>query len=319
MQNPYIAGDTLDDLLRHVIEAVLSHGLEITPSRGAAKELNGVLLELRDPTARLSRTETKGKPFSCLGEFLWYMAGTNELPFIGYYLRDYKKYADGNYIYGGYGPRLFDWKGVDQVHRIIDILKTKPDSRQAVIQLFDAIDLSEEHKDIPCTCTLQFTIRNGSLNLFTYMRSNDVMIGLPHDFFSFTMLQEVVARYLSVQLGTYKHAVGSLHIYNYSLNNAKQYLEEGWQTTSPMPLMPTGNPSAGLQALLQAEHKIRNGEPYSTADLLGFDPYWADLVRLLLIYRSSMNRAPDEIVELRDAMSSPYYNAFINHRIGRLQ
>ena len=92
---------------------------------------------------------------------------TRELQFIEYYIEQYKQYADGDQVYGGYGPRLFDWKNVNQLDNVIALLRRKPDSRQAVVQLFDAVDLVEEHKDIPCTCTLQFMIREDSLHMLT--------------------------------------------------------------------------------------------------------------------------------------------------------
>src|SRR5690606_18825384 len=135
-------------------------------------------------------------------ELLWYLSGSNKLDFICYYLRHYKKFSDdGKTIHGGYGPRLFDLRGNNQIENIISLLRRKRDSRQAVIQLFDANDLAEEHKDIPCTCTLQFLVRQDRLHLVTSMRSNDAFWGLPHDIFSFTMLQEIMARSLDLEIG----------------------------------------------------------------------------------------------------------------------
>src|SRR5450759_4353018 len=119
--------------------------------------------------------------------------------------------------------------GIRQIDNVINLLKKKSESRQAVIQLFDASDIVEVHKDIPCTCTLQFLIRQRRLNMITNMRSNDAFLGLPHDIFAFTMLQEIIARTLGVEMGTYKHAVGSLHLYDKNRNSAQQFLDEGWQ------------------------------------------------------------------------------------------
>src|SRR5260370_41602278 len=109
----YISGPTLDDLIIDVIKSLLSKGEPTNPSQGPCKELRGVLLELTNPRARISRTETRGKPFSCLGELCWYLAQNNELEFIKYYIRQYEESADGAFVVGGYGPRLFDWKEVD--------------------------------------------------------------------------------------------------------------------------------------------------------------------------------------------------------------
>jgi thymidylate synthase len=211
----YMTAETLDDLLVRVYTKLLNSKNRIAPGKGQATELNGVLLQIKNPRARLSRTEQKGTFFSCLGELLWYLAGSNELAFIQHYIADYEKYSDdGKTIFGAYGPRLFAMRNVNQIDNVITRLRRAGGhSRRAVIQLFNAEDLVDEHEDIPCTCTLQFMVRDKRLHLFTNMRSNDAYLGLPHDVFAFTMVQELIARSIGVSLGTYKHAVGSLHLY----------------------------------------------------------------------------------------------------------
>src|SRR5260370_23780117 len=231
MADSYLSGETLDDLMRSVFEEILAHGDRIYPTKGEAAELTSVLLDLTCPRARLSRTETRGKPYSCLGELCWYLAKTNDLGFIFYYVPAYKEFADDNEIFGGYGPRLFNWRGLDQVANITSLLKKNPFARKAVIQLFDAHDIVGKHEDVPCTCTLQFMIRQDKLHMFTNMRSNDALWGLPHDVFCFTMLQEIVAKPLSVQIGSYKHAAVSLHLCERSIKTSPSFLDEGWQTT----------------------------------------------------------------------------------------
>ena len=321
MVKPYFSGESLDDIMRCVLEHILKEGQEIHPSKGPAYELSGVLLELTNPLARISRTETKGKPFSCLGELFWYLAQTKDLSFISYYLPAYKAYADGQEIYGGYGPRLFDWHGINQFANAIEMLRRKPDSRQAVIQLFDARDIIEPHKDIPCTCTLQFLVRGRQLHMLTYMRSNDSFVGMPHDIFCFTMLQEIIARTLSFELGQYKHMVGSLHLYHESVRNAQQFLDEGWQsTTVVMEPMPPGDPWPAIKLVLSAEHAIRTDPETDPGTLLrGLDSYWADLVRLLLIFRASKSRDHERIKELRGGMSSSIFHPFIDGRMKELR
>jgi thymidylate synthase len=73
--------------MHDVIEAILSRGEQIYPTKGGpngAFEIAGVLLEISNPRARLSRTETRGRIFSALGELLWYLSGSNEVDFIAY-------------------------------------------------------------------------------------------------------------------------------------------------------------------------------------------------------------------------------------------
>ncbi len=138
-RNPFAAA-TLDDVMRRVIEELLSHGEPIQSSKGPNRELTGVLLELTNPRSRLSRTETRGKPFSCLGELCWYLEKSDDVDFISYYLSRYRDLAEGSSLWGAYGPRLFGGD-IDQVANVIDLLRRKPGSRQAVIQLFNASDI----------------------------------------------------------------------------------------------------------------------------------------------------------------------------------
>ncbi len=320
MTATYFSGKTLDDVMRSAVEAIQAQGDDITPSKGAATELRGVLLEITDPRARLSRTETRGRLYSALGELCWYLAKTNDLGFIKYYIPTYSQSADGNEIFGGYGPRLFSWKGLNQVDNITGILKKKPHSRQAVIQVFEASDIVGEHHDVPCTCTLQFMNRQDKLHLFVNMRSNDVHWGLPHDVFCFTMLQEIVARSLSIELGCYKHAVGSLHLYAQHGGAARRFLREGWQTTAPlMPAMPVGDPWPSIAVLTEAESAIRLRAAFEMGRLGNLDPYWVDLIRLLQVFRAYKDRNVETVRAVRGTISSVVYLLFIDRLVRKLE
>lgn len=308
----YISAPTLDDLLMRVYKKLLSSKNRVNPTRGSIIEEIGALLEIKNPRARLSRTESRGKIFSCLGEFLWYLSGTNTLEFIRYYIPRYESDSeDGKTIFGGYGPRLLNKQGQNQINNVVSILREKPNSRRAVIQLFDSDDLASTHLEIPCTCTLQFMIRKNRLYMFTHMRSNDVFLGLPHDVFCFTMLQEIIARTLSIELGTYKHFVGSLHLYEKNITDVGMYLDEGWQSSNiSMPAMPVSDPWPSVKALLKAESDIR-GNRKIDLDKLGLDSYWADLIKLLQIFWHYKNREVREIDLIKENMSSQIYRTYI--------
>lgn len=310
----HLSAGTLDDLLLKTYKKILQSGERVKASKGWNAELSGVLLELKNPVARLSRTETKGTVFSCLGETLWYLAKSNELDFIDYYLSGYEKFSDDKKtVHGAYGPRLFNMRGrVDQVDNIIKLLRKKPSSRQAVVQLFNAEDLLKDYNDVPCTCTIQFLIRKGQLHVVTHMRSNDAFLGLPHDVFAFTFLQELFARTLRIKLGTYKHAVGSLHLYDNDLTKARRFIDEGWQARISMPEMPVGDPWPNISKLLIAEEEIRKGRSLSLAKL-GLSAYWADLARLLRIF--ALTKAKKPIGTSLREMTTTVYNAYVKKRI----
>ena len=312
----HIAADTLDDLLREVFEKILASGVRVsTSSKGSNREIAGALLEITNPLARLSQTEMRSTAFSCLGETLWYLASSGNLDFIEYYIPHYRKYAekDGS-IWGAYGPRLFRMRQhINQLDSVIALLRKKPETRQAVIQLFDAEDILEARNDIPCTCTMQLLLRDGQLHMITNMRSNDAYLGLPHDIFAFTFLQEIIARTLDAELGNYKHVAGSLHIYDKNEDDARKYIGEAWQEKILMPPMPKGTPWPSIEQIINIEAEIRDGREVDVA-LLAIHDYWKDLVRLLLIYARTKKR--EDIGELRKQMTSRVFDIYIEKRLG---
>ncbi len=246
--------ETLDALLQ-LYPRLLSRENNVSATRGDNVEILGVLIEIERARARLSRSETRGKPFSSLGELLWYLTGDNRLEFIRAYIPVYADESedDGISVYGGYGPRLFHQRGCDQVRNVIALLRKRPTSRRAVIQIFNAEDIDAEHKEVPCTTTLQFLVRDELVQLIATMRSNDAYLGLPHDVSCFTMLQEIVARSLDREIGTYLHFVGSMHLYDKNRASARSLVEERFQSRIEMPPMPPGDPWPTIDSVLAAE------------------------------------------------------------------
>jgi thymidylate synthase len=317
----YFQADTLDDLLYDVLKDLLGRSFDVKPTRGVSSELIAASLKLLNPRARLSRTETKGTLFSGLGELLWYMSRKNELAFIKHYISKYElESEDDQSVYGGYGPRLFNHRtNINQVANVIDLLNKNESTRRAVIQLLDAEDIIGHHKEIPCTCALQFFIRNKNLHMFTMMRSNDAFLGLPHDIFAFTMLQEIIARALNIEVGTYYHAVGSLHLYKNHKEKAKAYLSEGFQsTTICMPEMPKGNPFPAIDILLKEEAEIRVKSKINSLSY-NIDPYWLDLIRLLQIHSLFKQEKTTEIENLKNDLTATVYTIFVDEKISQLK
>lgn len=319
----YLKAATLDDLLAKVFEKLLKSKVRLRATKGDNVEISGVVLELTQPRARLSRTEVKGTIFSCLGEFLWYVSCSNSSEQMEYYLSRYREFAeeDGT-IWGAYGPRIFGGER-SQYEIVLQTLRDKPTSRQAVIQLFDRQDIEAAHKDVPCTCTLQFLQREGVLNLVVHMRSNDAYWGLPHDVFAFTMIQEIVANELGYKMGSYKHLVGSLHLYDSSREDVASFLEEGVQPTSAMPSMSHGRQWPDINVVFAQEAQLRSRGPEGVDGALeaasSLSPFWADMVRLLAIYALTKGSQGEperlrQVVRLQNEMSSPYYRTYIRRR-----
>lgn len=279
----YAEADSLDDLLHLAYEFVLDHGHEVESTKGHSIETIGATLVLNNPRNRISRTESRYKYVTPLAELCWYLGGTNDASRITPYIELYENFVEDGVIYGGYGPRLFGEGDNAQVRNAIAALRKQSSSRRVVIQLLEKQDmLPPRRHDIPCTCTIQFLIRGDKLHTVVSMRSNDAWFGLVHDVFAFTMLQELVARDLGVELGTYTHFAASLHLYDDHVQKAREFLDEGYQSTlDPMDAMPIGSPWAAVMQLLGAESAARTNSGSGDIEL-PVDPYWADLARILI-------------------------------------
>ncbi|MHA6312377.1 thymidylate synthase [Pantoea sp. S-LA4] len=305
--------DCIDDLLKEVHAAIIKDGSRIKASKGDTIEILGASLVLTDPVKRVSRTESRSKIISCMGEFLWYLTGDNKLSFIERYISIYKEFAeDDGTIRGGYGPRIFSMHNIhNQLENIITQLSHKKTSRRALLQLFDASDLAlesndyKEYKDIPCTISLQFLIRDEKLNLFVNMRSNDAFKGLTHDIFAFTMIQEFIAKILNCGLGQYYHYVSSMHLYVDDLPRVSALQREGFMSTeSIMGEMPAIDSLDLRFKILKVEESLRN-DKFFNIDHSELNDYWKDLMRLIKInylFRGddSLQEAHDEIAKLKN-------------------
>lgn len=122
---------------------------------------------------------------------------------------------DNGEFHGAYGRRLAVG---DQLARQVAKLRRDPETRQAVVTIWNPIMDNEPKRDIPCTVTIGFRriplpLGGDRLDTHVTMRSNDVFTGVPYDWFQFGQLQLTVARSLNVMPGRYVHTAWSLHLY----------------------------------------------------------------------------------------------------------
>jgi thymidylate synthase len=230
----------------------------------------GFSARIENPRDRLvTMPGRKWDLFYALGEFLWYVSGSNDLSMISHYAPSYTKFSDdGKTLYGAYGTRMFSFSDVDRgifanetpYESVIRKLKSDPDSRQAILLLWNNEDMNiKKTSDLPCTVYLQFFIRDGKLNLITNMRSNDVWLGATNDIFCFTMLQEMVASELGIELGFYQHNAGSLHVYQNVIEKFSDPSEIQLVPSTPTKPMPKLREEIG--DLIEYEQTLRQTLP----------------------------------------------------------
>ena len=303
------------------------------PRGFSSSERLGVSFTITDAVQRhVALPARRANLIFCFAEALWYLAGTNDLSFISYYAPGMTKYsADGRTLQGtAYGPRIFNYPRValDQWAGIRTVLREDPDSKRAVIQIFDPVELRESNNiDVACTLALQFLIRDGALCTVGFMRANDAFRGMVSDIFSFTMLQELMARQLGVPVGTYHHQVGSMHVYDSDSEWASKVLAEATGRPAgtvemPFPAMPDGDNWPYVRAVLGWERALRLGEAELSADqlrTLDLPDYWRHVVALFELQRriTRLGKRPcPDVVQLlpevlRDSVTARWPHLFV--------
>ena len=149
-------------------------------------------------------------------EWQWYLSGDpsidklgkiyGKIPPIWERMADAKREVRSNYGW--------QWNREDQLDQVIQKLKDKPDTRHAVVSIYDGKEIDRYRYDTPCTYAVQFTIIDDKLNMSVYMRSNDLWYGFCNDQYCFSMLQKLVAERLNIDVGWYYHHAHNMHIYN---------------------------------------------------------------------------------------------------------
>jgi thymidylate synthase len=206
----HIVTETPSEALELATQYVLQNGDVISPRGMNTRELLNVTIEVEKPWNIPVNMENR--------KFNHKIGAREALQLVGQVTDPeamidaasvFESFTDSGILHGSYGPRLHG-----NLSKLVDQLKKDNSSRQAVLTIFDSNkDLNADVRDVPCTLSLQYFIRDDKLVARTNMRSNDVFLGLPYDFTQFIALQGAIAKAMDVEMGRYVHSVGSMHIY----------------------------------------------------------------------------------------------------------
>ena len=149
-------------------------------------------------------------------EWQWYLSGDRNIKKLGKIYGKipeiWKRMADDSgRVNSNYG---YQWNREEQLSKVISMLKANPNTRQATISIYDGKEINKYANDTPCTYAVQFTILHGRLDMCVTMRSNDLWYGFCNDQYCFSKLQELVAKEINMDIGSYYHFAHNLHIYN---------------------------------------------------------------------------------------------------------
>ncbi len=109
-----------------------------------------------------------------------------------------------------YGERY-----AQSLESIIRELTVHPESRQLFLSVWNpSIDSRKLGKRrVPCSLGYWFALRGGRLNITYLQRSADLATHLQNDQYLSHRLQAYIANLLSLEIGTFTHWIGSLHVY----------------------------------------------------------------------------------------------------------
>ncbi|MBU0628214.1 MAG: thymidylate synthase [Nanoarchaeota archaeon] len=128
-------------------------------------------------------------------------------------------------------------QGVDQVKRVVELLKTNPDDRQMIVLAWNPLDVD---KVIPpfCHYGFQVTVLDGKLNLMWNQRSVDVALGLPFNIASYGLLLHLLAKETGFKEGKLVGFLGDTHIYSNHVDGLKEQFS---RVPKKLPTVKTNN------------------------------------------------------------------------------
>lgn len=227
------------DALIKLAYSVMRNGQTVAVKGQKLVELSPTILSIGKPLNCLPLlSERKNNPFSSIAETIWVLSGRTDTKWLSYYVPQAVEWSDDGVNWrAGYGGRirnLHHTTRVDQIKHVFDVLSKDISSRQAVIGIYNTEDDSPAvawSKDIPCTLSIQFLVRNGIMETFCCMRSNDVMWGFSGiNIIEWALLSSMLSTNLGVKQGRYFHFTGSMHIYEHHWEMASaissKYVEE---------------------------------------------------------------------------------------------
>ena len=225
------------DLMRHVLE----HGVKKEDRTGTGTiSVFGYQMRLNLEEGFPLLTTKKLHTKSIIHELLWFLQGDTNIK----YLKDngvsiWDEWADANGNLGPvYGHQWRSWptkdgKTIDQITKVVEMIKKTPDSRRLIVSAWNVADI-DNMKLPPCHAFFQFYVANGKLSCQLYQRSADIFLGVPFNIASYALLTMMMAQVCGLKAGEFVHTFGDAHLYSNHIEQAKLQLSRDCR---PLPTM----------------------------------------------------------------------------------
>ncbi|MBR9861336.1 thymidylate synthase [bacterium] len=251
-----------EDFLKHVFE----NGADKSDRTGTGtRSVFGGQLRF-DLSESFPLITTKKVHFkSLVYELLWFLKGDTNIKYLkDHGVRIWDEWADENGDLGPvYGKQWRSWEtpsgeSIDQIQRVLDLLRSNPDSRRILVNAWNVGEL-DAMALTPCHCLFQFYVADGKLSCQLYQRSADLFLGVPFNIASYALLTLMIAQDVGLKPGEFIHSFGDAHIYN---NHFEQVQEQLSRESRPYP-----------QIKLNPEVRSVFDFEYEDIELLNYDPH----------------------------------------------
>jgi len=214
-------------MMRHVLE----HG-----ARKADRTGTGTLsvfgqqlrfdLDEGFPLVTTKRVHTK----SIIYELLWFLRGETNVRWLQQHgVTIWDEWADEDGELGPvYGRQWRAWPTadggtVDQLARVVEQLRSEPDSRRIIVSAWNVGELGRMAL-APCHAFFQFYVAEGRLSCQLYQRSCDIFLGVPFNIASYALLTHMLAQQCDLLPGEFIWTGGDCHLYLNHLEQAQLQL-----------------------------------------------------------------------------------------------
>lgn len=195
------------------------------------RALPGVTIEIPDVSIDFPLLTLRRIPIRVfIAEQIWFLTGERLAEnFLTQFTHIWSEFTNINGIVSAaYGYRWRRHFHRDQIEELVHLLERDPSSRQGVVIAWDpsadGLATGINRKNVPCPFAFTVNLIGGKLNLHNLIRSNDVLLGMPHDVAGFCLLQHILAARLKVKPGKYTHSISHAHIYDVHFEAAEMLL-----------------------------------------------------------------------------------------------